>query len=396
MAQWLRGAPALALSRPRPINLRQLQPLHQTSSSLNRPPTSTTAYPAIEQTFQRSTFDFKHDIFLVDSPNEKVNCPAAEDWRDVIQARCSTDAKLYFNYDKIPDGKRKHALNGNRHSRARNLNTSLKEFLDYHPKDINQFYKSPHGCFISGVAFKDPSTFYIAECDNQSSLEKGTYVCSASIPNDTASSGSNQGGASAEQLRIVFDKLSTGLPQLFIDITDYSIYHPDVVFVNNIKGRTTYGLYPYVRQIALLRTVGHLKYAYVKFEIIKITEKADDAAVIVRWRIRGISGMKAMFLFWRFKLWKMQEMFDAQEIWYEGLSIFYVGSDGLIHKHVADKVMPDEENSVDVMKTPVAAKLALFLGLAPKEQLLNLYTKKMANNIKDSLFPTKRIDMQVK
>lgn len=108
--------------------------------------------------------------------------------------------------------------------------------------------------------------------------------------------------------------------------------------------------------------------------------------------------------------------------WYEGLSIFYVDSDGRICKHIADKVMyiqmhsiqwiyrwsfnlknylvyqvmPDEENSVDIMKTPVAAKLALLLGLVPKEQLLNLYTKKMANTIKDNLFPTKEINMQVK
>lgn len=39
------------------------------------------------------------------------------------------------------------------------------------------------------------------------------------------------------------------------------------------------GLYHYVKQVALLRTVGHLKFAYVKFEIIKITQNQDDSTV---------------------------------------------------------------------------------------------------------------------
>jgi hypothetical protein len=52
------------------------------------------------------------------------------------------------------------------------------------------------------------------------------------------------------------------------------------------------GLYHYVKQIALLRTVGHLKFAYVKFEILKITMHPEDGTVKIRWRIRGISGLK--------------------------------------------------------------------------------------------------------
>jgi hypothetical protein len=52
------------------------------------------------------------------------------------------------------------------------------------------------------------------------------------------------------------------------------------------------GLYKYVKQVALLRTVGHLKFAYVKFEILKITMHPEDGTVKIRWRIKGISGLK--------------------------------------------------------------------------------------------------------
>lgn len=90
--------------------------------------------------------------------------------------------------------------------------------------------------------------------------------------------------------------------------------------------------------MALLRTVGHLKFAYVKFEVLKITKHPEDYTVKVRWRIRGISAMKVMLNFWKFKLWKLKEVFEGQEAWYDGFSTFYVGSNGLIYKHVVDKV----------------------------------------------------------
>lgn len=53
-----------------------------------------------------------------------------------------------------------------------------------------------------------------------------------------------------------------------------------------------------------------------------------------------------MLTFWRYKLWKIKEIFEDQEAWYDGFSIFYVGSDGLIYKHVADRFMPDDSKEV--------------------------------------------------
>lgn len=92
--------------------------------------------------------------------------------------------------------------------------------------------------------------------------------------------------------------------------------------------------------MALLRTVGHLKYAYVKLEVLKITKHTEDSTIRVRWRIRGISAFKVMLTFWKFKLWNFRrEMVDKTDSWYDGFSTFYVNSDGVIVKHVADKVL---------------------------------------------------------
>lgn len=78
--------------------------------------------------------------------------------------------------------------------------------------------------------------------------------------------------------------------------------------------------------------------AYVKFEILKITKHPEDMTVKVRWTIRGIGGMKVMLNFWKYKLWKLHEIWEQTETWYDGFSTFYIGEDGLITRHIADKV----------------------------------------------------------
>ncbi|CAB3221577.1 unnamed protein product [Arctia plantaginis] len=181
---------------------------------------------------------------------------------------------------------------------------------------------------------------------------------------------SPEGRASDEQLSKVFNTLSTTMPNLFVKPLDYSIYSPNLIFVNNIRGTTHIGLFHFVKQVALLRTIGHLKFAYVKLEVMKITSHPEDSSVKMRWRIKGISGLKVFFMFWKYKLWNMKQVFQDQELWYDGFSTFYVGGDGLVQKHIVDKVMPDQDTIIDdTEKAPIAAKIALLIGLLPRNYL---------------------------
>lgn len=72
------------------------------------------------------------------------------------------------------------------------------------------------------------------------------------------------------------------------------------------------GLYSYVKQVALLKTVGHFKFAYVKFEILKITQHPEDSTIKVRWRIRGVSAFRVMLMFWKYKLWNFRRVMDEK------------------------------------------------------------------------------------
>lgn len=129
----------------------------------------------------------------------------------------------------------------------------------------------------------------------------------------TNPSNDSEGKPNPEQLAYVYNTLRTALPKLFVEIMDYKIYENDMIFENNIKGTRTVGLYNYMKQISVLRTIGHIRFAYVRLDILKITQNPEDSSVKVRWRIRGLSGLKVIVLFWKYKLWKIKEIFEKSD-----------------------------------------------------------------------------------
>ena len=143
---------------------------------------------------------------------------------------------------------------------------------------------------------------------------------------------------SPEKLIHVYTILRETLPKLFVQPMDYSIYHPQLMFVNNIRGTTTVGLDSYIRQMTLLTIVGRIKFIHVSLDVLKITMNSEDSSVKVRWRIRGKTGIKLIAMFWN-----VGKFFKQPESWFDGFSTFYVNEDGDVYKHVADQVMPSRQ-----------------------------------------------------
>ncbi|XP_076756022.1 uncharacterized protein LOC143426436 [Xylocopa sonorina] len=217
---------------------------------------------------------------------------------------------------------------------------------------------------ISGIG-KIPSAKRIL--DNVSpNREKDSILCSAisqNVQNVNEIQPSEDGKPPNAQLQTVFDVLREDLPLLFITQMNYTIYTPDLIFVNNFRGKTTVGIYPYFSQIMWLKLIGHLKFAYVKLNILKMTMHPEDNTIKVRWRIVGISGTRIFLTFWKFKIWNVREQIDNTSAWYDGFSTFYVNNDGKIFKHIVDKMMPDQEVQAKIKKLPITTKLALFAPL---------------------------------
>jgi len=155
------------------------------------------------------------------------------------------------------------------------------------------------------------------------------------------------------------------LPRLFVMTQDFSIYHKDLVFDNRIRGTKTVGIVSYIKQCALLRIVGHIKFTYVTLEVLQSATHPEDDTVRVRWRIRGVSMLKSMIMFWKVNIFKLAKTIDEDGVdWYDGYSTFHVRADGLIHTHVADRVMPDWSRELDT-KPGLAGLAALVYGLLP-------------------------------
>lgn len=55
------------------------------------------------------------------------------------------------------------------------------------------------------------------------------------------------------------------------------------------------GIFNYAKQVTLLKAVGHIKFASVFFDVLKITAHPEDGTVRVRWRIRGVPNYRAFF-----------------------------------------------------------------------------------------------------
>ncbi|KAJ1520541.1 hypothetical protein ONE63_003660 [Megalurothrips usitatus] len=138
---------------------------------------------------------------------------------------------------------------------------------------------------------------------------------------------------SEEQLTHIHRTLANDLPSFFIKPLDLKIYHPNIVFEDNIRGKKFVGLPQYNIQAKLLYIIGHLRFMYIKFDVLKITSHPEDGTVKVRWKISVLRVSR----FWDLKFIEMSNRFSSFR-WIHGFSTYYVMGDGLVHKHVADKV----------------------------------------------------------
>ncbi|KAK0179298.1 hypothetical protein PV327_005063 [Microctonus hyperodae] len=175
---------------------------------------------------------------------------------------------------------------------------------------------------------------------------------------NTNADSNKKDGPNTQQLEHIRDTLAHDLPKFFCASINYKIYRHDLEFINNYKGITTKGIHDYIKQVLYLRVGGHVLYAYVKFEVLKITIHPEDNTVKVRWRIRGLSSLKVLVQFWKIKVTNFTESLKQLETWHDGFSTYYVDSTGLVYKHVADKMMPDDEAIPTKHKPNIAAKLA--------------------------------------
>ncbi|XP_069775472.1 uncharacterized protein C6orf136 homolog [Narcine bancroftii] len=166
-----------------------------------------------------------------------------------------------------------------------------------------------------------------------------------------------------EHLAVLYEKLQLELPNFFLKPHDYEMYSQNVEFISTlpwirIRGRNFYRVL-----VTLSRCAAWSYYTDLQLEVMKMTQHPEDWTVQVRWRVTGIP-LHLQIL----KLYKK----DKAELYrtYDAYSIFYLGPDGLVHRHKVSKMMPSQPPLVKVKRLLVGALVAL--GLEEHRPALNL------------------------
>ncbi|XP_035246149.1 uncharacterized protein C6orf136 homolog isoform X3 [Anguilla anguilla] len=167
-----------------------------------------------------------------------------------------------------------------------------------------------------------------------------------------------------EKLALMHEKMRHELPRFFLKSHDYSMYSPDVEFINGLLNIKTRGRLLYQLSLSLWKVLCVLYFADVRLEVLKLSKHSEDGTIRARWRVSGLPFHLLVLRFYRRDKSSLYRSYDA-------FSTFYLGSDGLVHCHRVDKVMPAQPPVLPRVTSALTGAL-VALGLQEHRPALNL------------------------
>jgi len=159
--------------------------------------------------------------------------------------------------------------------------------------------------------------------------------------------------------------LTNDLLNLFLRRQNWRMYHPNLIFEDNIRGKIIEGLDAYIRTMNLVRIIAHIRFVYVRFHILKITKHPENGTIKIRWRIAGLGPGRMLLRYFPDQLWLNGQMDRTAPSWYDGLSTFHVNNDDIIFKHVVDRVTRDEDPVLETIAEKLKKTLKPVVAPSP-------------------------------
>jgi hypothetical protein len=75
--------------------------------------------------------------------------------------------------------------------------------------------------------------------------------------------------------------------------------------------QTERGLTQYVFELVKIRWKINVKFSNAVIQLLKVTHDEDEGTVKVRWRMRGLRGMK-IFTPWKIKIWDLKDSVNTE------------------------------------------------------------------------------------
>ncbi|XP_061170241.1 uncharacterized protein LOC133201287 [Saccostrea echinata] len=169
--------------------------------------------------------------------------------------------------------------------------------------------------------------------------------------------------------------LEQSLPPLFEIGISFDAYSPNIVLENNYWGKReiTLGIQRYKAKVWTLQTMTGLRFIHTRMCLLNTSCDLDENFVRVRWRILGLkqlAAMKRLNVYGKF--WKISKIPDRvlekDAVWYDGISLYYLNDEGLVNKHVINRV--EEESSKKVAPAlSLRERLTRKVGVLPTKQI---------------------------
>ncbi|KAL1234554.1 Uncharacterized protein TSPI_11169 [Trichinella spiralis] len=156
-----------------------------------------------------------------------------------------------------------------------------------------------------------------------------------------------------DQLQHVIYRLSETVPTFFLRRLDYTFYSDDVLFLNRICGSEVKGLRNYWLHLATLSVLSRIPCPYIEMKVLNCMPIVEEGSVHLRWRVLYLTVPEFLYVVVRERSADIETL-RKNARWFDGFSHFYVGSDGLVYKHVADRVMRDPEEIAANSKRRIA------------------------------------------
>ncbi|KAM9838536.1 uncharacterized protein C6orf136 homolog [Aulostomus maculatus] len=171
-------------------------------------------------------------------------------------------------------------------------------------------------------------------------------------------------GEGEEKLALAYERLRIELPNILVKNQNYTIYSPDVEFINGLINTRTRGRLVYRLTVSLWRLLCQCYLMDARLQVLKLTKHMEDGTIKARWRLQGLPLHMLLLRFYRKDKSVLYRSYDA-------FSTFYVGQDGLIHCHKVEKVMPAQPPLLPRVRALLAGAL-VALGVQENRPALNL------------------------
>ncbi|VDO52624.1 unnamed protein product [Onchocerca flexuosa] len=148
------------------------------------------------------------------------------------------------------------------------------------------------------------------------------------------SNGKGKRGPEMFQLEHIRKRLEITAPRFFREQPDYTFYRPDVVYRDEIFQMTITGRDKLMIYFGSISVMCLFAFPHIEMEVLNILPISEDGTVRLRWRIKHVSLSRAllnpMLFKYEYRIKKLK--------WYDGLTIFYVGEDGLVYRVITRRV----------------------------------------------------------